>query len=98
ARRRPKQRTAAHKIRSLALDAARKADILRQSRAVGVGADVDVALFGAHDLERFDAVGYGGKIARLRPQALEQRFDVIGGDVDLVSQLAAETRPQHTQR
>ena len=85
------------KFACLALDAARKTDILRQRGTVGIGADVDVALFGAHDLERLDAVGHGGKIAARAPTAARAGLDVVGRQVDLIAQLAAETRAQHAQ-
>src|SRR5258706_2925516 len=94
----PQQRAPAHEIGCLALEVAGKADVLRKSRAVGFGADVNETLFRAHDLEGLDAVGRRRELLRARPQAIEERPNVIRRHIDLVAQLAAETGPQHTQR
>src|SRR5258708_19338214 len=53
ARRGPKQRASAYEIRGLALEVSCEADILRQSRPIGVVADIYEALSGALDFHSF---------------------------------------------
>jgi len=70
---------------------------LAAESCVGVGADMDEALFSAHDFPCFIPLERRAN-PRARPQALEQPLNRCPrGHIDLVAQLAAEARPQHAQ-
>ena len=71
-----------------------EAGVVGGQRAVGVLADDDVALLGAHHVHRLGAVGHDVVLLAGLPQLLPEGEAVAGGDVDLEAELAGEGDPE----
>ena len=75
-----------------------EAQILRNDRAIGFVADHDKALFGAHDMQSFGAVGGDVPLFASLKQPVPERAAQIGGHGDFVAQLTRERDAIGTHR